>query len=344
MDYTIDMEIVYAGIIFLSIAILAKVSLSIAANIIKKTKNAFDDKIYKNIKGPILLAAVSFGAFLGISVISSLKAYSTSINRIFSVGLLLLISFSVIRVLRTLTEIYFGAIKEGTRKSKLDRTMAPFIEKLISIVIYIIAFLMLLRMFNIEITPILASLGIASLAVALALQDTLSSFFASIYVVTERPINAGDYIQLETGEEGYVENISWRNSTIRTLAGNRIVVPNSILAKMRITNYYYPTKDMAVVLQCGVAYGSDLEKVERVTIETARKTLKTVQGGYKDFEPFIRYHTFGDSNIQFSIILRVYEYVDKYLVTHEFIKNLVEAYRKNKIEISFPSTNIYMRK
>jgi len=199
-------------------------------------------------------------------------------------------------------------------------------------------------MFNIKITPLLASLGIAGLAVALALQDSLSNFFASIYLVTERPINVGDYVKLENGEEGYVEAISWRNSTIRTLPGNRVVIPNATVSKMIITNYYYPSKDMAVVIQCGVAYGSDLEKVEKVTIETAKKTLKSVPGGCKEFEPFIRYHTFGDSNIQFSIILRVNEYVDKYLVTHEFIKNLMEAYRKNKIEISFPVRNIYMRK
>jgi len=204
--------------------------------------------------------------------------------------------------------------------------------------------LILLGFFNVKITPLLAALGIAGLAVALALQDTLSNLFASIYLVKERPVNIGDYVKLENGEEGYVESISWRNSTIKTLPNNRLVIPNSTLSKMIITNYNYPTKDMAVVLPCGVAYGSDLKKVEKVTTDTAKKTLKSVSGGCKDFEPFIRYHTFGDSNIQFSIILRVNEYVDKYLVTHEFIKNLTEAYRKNKIEISWPVRKIYYGK
>ncbi len=101
---------------------------------------------------------------------------------------------------------------------------------------------------------------------------------------------------------------------------------------------------MSVVLQCGVSYGSDLKKVEKVTINTAKKIQSTVIGAVKNFEPFIRYHTFGDSNINFSIILRIEKYVDKYLVVHEFIKELKEEYDKNKIEISYPVRKMYKAK
>jgi small-conductance mechanosensitive channel len=337
-------ELFYAGIILLSVIVLTKIVLTVIGRVIKKTRTDLDDKVYRKIKGPLFIIISSVALYASLHVISLLKVYFKTINKAFSVWFILIGAFFTIRLLDGITENFFAGIKDGTKKSKLDKTIAPFIEKLISLAVYIITGLMMLRMFNIEITPLLASLGIASLAVALALQDTLASFFASIYVVVERPINVGDYIKLETGEEGYVESISWRNSTIRTLPGNRIVIPNSKISKMIITNYYYPSKDMAVVLQCGVAYDSDLKKVEKVTIDVAKKTLKAVQGGHKEFEPFIRYHTFGDSNIEFSIILRVNEYVDKYLVTHEFIKNLMEAYKKNKIEISFPARNIYMRK
>lgn len=338
-------ESAYAIIIFLLILMIGWFFLFILRKISEKTKITADDKIYKSIKNPAWLIIISFAAYVGVKIISSLKNYSIAINNIFSAWFILLFAFLTAKFFRKMVEISFAGIKQaGERKSKLDRTAAIFIENTISIIIFIIAGLVLLNVFNIKITPLLASLGIAGLAVALALQDTLGNFFASISLITERPINIGDYVKLENGEEGYVESISWRNSTLRTLPGNRVVIPNSALSKMIITNYYYPTKDMAVVLQCGVAYGSDLAKVERVTIETARKTLKTVQGGCKDFEPFIRYHTFGDSNIQFSIILRVNEYVDKYLVTHEFIKNLMEVYRKNKIEISWPVRKIYYGK
>ncbi len=338
-------ESAYAIIIFLLILITGGFFLFILRKISEKTKITADDRIYRSIKNPAWLIIISFAAYMGIKAISLLRSYSVAINNIFSAWFIVLFAFLIAKFLRSVVEISLAGIKQaGEGKSKLDRTAAQFIQNTISIIIFIIAGLVLLNVFNIKITPLLASLGIAGLAVALALQDTLANFFASIYLVTERPVNIGDYVKLENGEEGYVEAISWRNSTIRTLPGNRVVVPNATLSKIIITNYYYPTKDMAVVLQCGVAYDSDLKKVEQVTIETAKKTLKTVAGGCKDFEPFIRYHTFGDSNIEFSIILRVNEYVDKYLVTHEFIKNLMESYRKNKIEISFPSRNLYMRK
>lgn len=337
-------EFFYAGIILLSAIILARIILFIFSKAVQRTKITSDDNLYRNIKTPFFVILVSFGLYASSKFISLLDIYRGIINNAFLVWFVLLGSLFIVRFFNGLTESYFAGVKDGTRKSKLDRTAAPFIERIIAIVVYIMAGLMLLRMFNIEITPILASLGIASLAVALALQDTLANFFASIYIVTERPINVGNYVKLESGEEGYVENISWRNSTIKMLQGNRIVVPNSKLSKMTITNYYYPTKDMAVLVQCGVAYGSDLKKVEKVTVETAKKVLQTVEGGFKDFEPFIRYHTFAESNIEFTIILRVNEYVDQYLVKHEFVKELTEAYKKNNIEISFPARNVYMRK
>ena len=97
---------------------------------------------------------------------------------------------------------------------------------------------------------------------------------------------------------------------------------------------------MAVVVQCGVDYGSDLKKVEKITIDVARKIQQAVPGAVKTFEPFIRYHTFADSNINFSIILRVEKYVDKYLVTHEFMKALKERYDREGIEISYREKSV----
>ena len=130
-------------------------------------------------------------------------------------------------------------------------------------------------------------------------------------------------------------------SRIRTLPNTLVIVPNSKIASTIITNDSLPVPEMSVVIQCGVAYSSDLEKVEKVTVDAAKKTQKIVTGAVKGFEPFIRYHTFGDSNINFSIILRVEKFVDKYLVTHEFIKALKKAYDKEGIEISWPVRKIY---
>ncbi len=201
---------------------------------------------------------------------------------------------------------------------------------------------MILSYFKIEITPLVATLGIGGLAVGLALQNTLSNFFAGLYMVADKPITVGDFIELPDADiSGYVEDIGWRSTRIKTLPNTVVIVPNSKLAENIIVNDSLPEHEMAALVQCGVAYGSDLKKVEKATIDVARKIQKTVPGAVKTFEPFIRYHTFGDSNINFTIILRVEKFVDKYLVTHEFIKALKERYDKEGIEISWPVRKIY---
>ncbi|MDI6654677.1 MAG: mechanosensitive ion channel family protein, partial [Candidatus Hydrothermarchaeota archaeon] len=245
-------------------------------------------------------------------------------------------TYTALRILKILEDRYVVEL--------VDKRVAPTINRVINIFIYAVAFIIILDRLNIEVTPLIASLGIATLAVGLALQDTLANFFAGLYIFTDKPVRIGDYIELDTGDKGYVEDIGWRSTRIRTLPNTIIVIPNSKLVQSRIINYYLPVEEMSVVMQCGVGYASDLGKVERVTIEVAKEMQKTVPGAVKNFEPFIRYHTFGDSNINFSIILRIEKFVDQYLLVHEFIKKLHKRYREEGIEISFPARVLYYPK
>jgi small-conductance mechanosensitive channel len=148
---------------------------------------------------------------------------------------------------------------------------------------------------------------------------------------------------LESGQEGYVTQIGWRSTRIRMLPNNILIVPNSKLVSSQITNFYLPETEMAVLVQVGVSYQSDLEKVESVTIGVAKEVLQEVNGGVKEFEPFIRYHTFSDFSINFTVILRAKEYVSKYLIIHEFIKRLHRRYQLEGIEIPFPIRTVYMK-
>jgi small-conductance mechanosensitive channel len=203
-------------------------------------------------------------------------------------------------------------------------------------VVFIVGLLVILNTLGISITPILATLGIGGLAVALALQDTFSNIFSGFYIVISKQIRTGDYIKLDSGEEGYVIDINWRTTKIRMLSNNMVLVPNEKLTKVIVTNYYLPDKELAVLIDVGVHYKSDLKVVEKVTCEVAGEVMKMVQGGVVDFEPFIRYHTFSDSSIKFTVILRGKEFVDQYLIKHEFIKRLHERYRKEGINIPYP--------
>ncbi|MBO8143116.1 MAG: mechanosensitive ion channel family protein [Thermodesulfobacterium sp.] len=282
---------------------------------------------------------ILLGLYISI-FLAEVPAKFHHIIHIINKSLLILFIFSLAwvssKIIVNILHFYFQ------KKTKVPPKISIF-EIIIKIVIFFIGFILILNTLNINITPFITSLGIAGLAVGLALQDTLSNFFAGLYILISKKIKPGDYISLDSGIEGYVEDITWRNTTIRQLPNNIVIVPNSKLASSIITNYYLPEKELAVLVQVGVSYNSDLEKVERVTIEVAKEVMKEVPGGVPNFEPFIRYHTFGDFSINFTVILRAQSYVDRYLVTHEFIKRLHKRYKEEGIEIPFPIRTVYLR-
>lgn len=217
------------------------------------------------------------------------------------------------------------------------------LNKTVGIIVFIIALVIILGYLQIDITPMVAGVGIGALAIGLALQSTLSNFFAGMHLISDRPINVGDFIELDKDTSGTVEDIGWRSTRIRTLADNLLIIPNAKLADSNITNFSMPKQDMSVWVPCGVAYESDLKKVEKVSLEVAKQIQQTIEGAVPDFEPAFRYREFGDSNINFITILRVSEPLKRFIVRNEFIKALKERFDKEGIEISWPIMKIYRR-
>ena len=217
------------------------------------------------------------------------------------------------------------------------------LELVTKIVMIAVGGMLVLDNLGISLTPILTTLGIGSLAVAIALQDTLGNFFAGLYIKADRPIEIGHYVKLQTGEEGYVERIGWRSTRVRMLSNNMVVVPNSKLVQDNITNYHLPERELAILVPVGVAYDSDLQKVERVTEEVAKEVLRTVPGAVPEFAPLIRYHTFNQSSIDFTVVLRAREFTDGVLIKHEFLKKLHVRYAKEGIHIPFPTRRVYLK-
>jgi small-conductance mechanosensitive channel len=209
-------------------------------------------------------------------------------------------------------------------------------EHIIRIVVYAIAGMVILNHLGISIAPILATLGVGGLAVALALKDTLSNFFAGFHIIVNRQIRVGDYLKLANGDEGHVSDISWRTTKIRTLAGNLVLIPNAKLTEMIVTNYTLQDRDVAVRVGLGVHYGSDLAQVERVAGEVAAEVMKEVPGGIPDFVPVVRFHTFGESSIDLNVVMRAKEFTDQFLIRHEFIKRLQARFAKEGIVIPYP--------
>lgn len=195
--------------------------------------------------------------------------------------------------------------------------------------------LIFLQLIGISITPILASLGVGSLAVALALQETLSNFFAGIYVSIDKPVQVGDFIRLESGDEGCVSDVGWRSTRIRTGANNTVIIPNSKLIGSVLTNYSLPTREIAVPVEITVAERSDLDLVEKATLETAAALSKEVLGVAKESEPVFHFHSFGEFGIRGTAILRAREFSNAGPIKHAFVKALHARFKKEGIEVPY---------
>lgn len=202
----------------------------------------------------------------------------------------------------------------------------------------------LLSGLGVAITPILTALGVGGLAVALALQDTLSNLFAGIHLLADRPIRVGDFVKLESGVEGFVEDIGWRSTRIRLLPNNLVVVPNAKLAQSSITNYHLPEPRMSLLIPVSVSYAADPEHVEHVLVEEARKAAGEVPGLLSEPEPFVRFIPgFGDFSLDFTLICPVASFVDQYLAQHELRKRILRRFRAEGIEIPFPIRTVELR-
>lgn len=210
--------------------------------------------------------------------------------------------------------------------------------------ICIIGGLIILSVVGISIAPMLTALGVGGLAVALALQDTLANLFAGIQILVEKSLRVGDFVRLESGQEGYVEDITWRTTRIRLLSNNIVIVPNSKVSQSTLTNYWLPEKRMAVQIPVSVAYGTDPGRVEQILSEEAMAAAGHVPGLLADPPPFVRLTPgFGASSLDFTLICQVAEFTDQAVAQHELRKRILARFRSEGIEIPYPQRTVHIR-
>ena len=301
----------------------------------KKTATQIDDILIESLKPHLNIWVVLLGVYLALYLSFANQPNFSLLTKIITTIFLVSVVWLTARIAQRITQTY------GNRLA-LSLPLTSLSEQIIRLTILIIGGLIILSHLGIAITPILTALGVGSLAVALALQDTLSNLFAGFHILASHQIRPGDYIKLDSGPEGYILDIGWRSTRIRELPDNVIIIPNARLAQSILLNFYQPEKEMSIVISVGVSYDSNLELVEKITRETAIHIQKNIPGAVPDFEPLIRYHTFGDSSINFSVVLRVKEYSNQYLVKHEFIKLLHQQYRQHNIIIPYPQRDVHI--
>ncbi|MGH2720764.1 MAG: mechanosensitive ion channel family protein [Actinomycetota bacterium] len=276
---------------------------------------------------------VTAGVYAAVLVLPASARVTAGVAKGLLAVVILAGTFAVARIVGGLTELHAARHRDVLGSSSIFTNIGRLL-------VFVLGGLVVLQTMGVSIAPLLTALGVGGLAVALALQDTLSNLFAGLHVLASKKVLPGDYVRLDSGEEGYVVDINWRNTALRHIRNNVILVPNARLASAVVTNFYKPYPEMSVLVEIGVGHGCDLAHVERVTMDVARETLAEVEGGVKDFEPLMRYKRFGESSVDFNVILRVSEPTAEYLVRHEFVKRIHERYGREGIEIPFPIRTI----
>lgn len=286
------------------------------------------------LRGMIVLLSVLFGVYYGMTFAPLNEQTLNVAHKLHIIFIIFIITFVIARVLT-------GLLKTYSHREQSSKGSLSLFKSIINIIVYCLGLLVILQSIGISITPILTALGVGGLAVALALQDTLSNLFAGIQITLTRTIKPGDFIHLSSGEEGTVVDITWRSTTLLTRADNMIVIPNSKLATTIITNYSLPQIDFSFSVSVGVGYESDLDKVENISMEVAMAVLK--EAGV-DKIPIFRYTDFGNSSINFTMYMGVNEFGQQFVLRHKFIKSLNKRYNAEGINIPFPITTVYMKK
>jgi len=255
-------------------------------------------------------------------------------------GLLVLwvISFTMIsmRIAGNLVR-YYGAQVPGALP------VTTLTQNLAQLAVFILGVVILLRALGLEIAPILTALGVGGLAVALALQDTLSNLFAGFYVAVAGQIRLGDYIKLNSGEEGYVNDIGWRSTTIRGLGHNLTIIPNAKLSQAIVTNFYLPEKRMGTSVQVTVGYEEDPDKVERVLLEIVQKGVHEIPGMVADPPPSVEFDPgFLDAGLGFKVNYQVAEFAGQFPVRNEVRRRILRQFRQQGIRIPYPARRIFV--
>ncbi len=303
----------------------------------ERTETKIDDIVIKSFKIPSVYWCIAIGLYIGVAVSELPERYIFYFSKAIHVIVILSITIATANLSGKIFRNYI-------QKSELPIPTTGLAYGILKGTILIIGFLIILSVLGISITPLITALGVGGLAVALALQDTLANLFAGIHILVEKSVRVGDFVKLETGQEGYVEDITWRTTRIRMLPNNMVIIPNSKLAQSIVTNYYLPEKRMSLLIPVSVSYSSDPERVEKILIEEAKKAMSEIPGLLGEPEPIVRFIPgFGESSLDFTLICQVREFVDQYPVQHELRKRIFKRFKEEGIEIPFPQRTVHLR-
>ena len=295
-----------------------------------------DDRIVAAAKGPVTGYIILLGLYLAIEVPLTLPAAVDDVVGKAAALAGVVISAILINAIGATALRWFEEYLSNTDAAGTGSWALPLVRRGMLALVFAMAVMVSLDILGINISPLIAGLGIGGLAVALALQPTLSNLFAGTYVITEGVVSAGDYIEMEGGITGYVVDVNWRSTRLRTWTNNLVIIPNSRFAETIITNYSKPDEHVNLYLTCGVAYESDLQQVEAASMEVMQEVEREHQGVVPGYGVYFGYENFGESNIDFWLFMQAKNRLAGFEVQSELIKRLHARLTAEGIVINYP--------
>ena len=302
-----------------------------------KSESHLDDLIIRAIKVPSVFWCLAIGLYIGIDLSEYSGKYLFYISRTIHILLIFSVTLAAANLAGKLFNHYF-------QKSNIPIPTTGLVNGMLQGIFWIMGSIVILNFLGIPITPMITALGVGGLAMALALQDTLANFFAGIHIMMEKSVRVGDFIKLESGQEGVVEDITWRTTRVKMLPNNMVIIPNHKFSQSIVTNYSLPDKRMSLSIPVSVSYQADPEKVETVLADEAQKAVGNIPGLLGHPKPFVRFTPgFGESSLDFTLICQVEEFMDQYLVQHELRKRIFRRLKAEDLEIPYPHRTVYIR-
>jgi len=313
------MKGIYIPTLIFSLSLL--LLLGIRCLLLYLAKRSAFKSLHRILRVPSILWVLAVALYITLYFSDMQRKYVFLTEKVIQGALILSLTF-------VLADIVVEVIRFYINRAYLSLPPMGLIFALVRSIIITLGFITLLSSLGIPVVHFITTLGVGALAVSLALQGTLSNFFSGLNILLSKQIKIGDFVRLESGEEGFVQDITWMNTVIRRLDNNTLVIPNSRLVNSILLNY----KSLLITVSITVSYNSDLEKVEKETLKVAKEVQRSVKGADQNFEPSVRYQSFGDLGVTFNVILKVLDPIYQSVLKHELIKRIKQAFYEQGIE------------
>ncbi len=322
-----------AGVVISIVAakIFQTIGIRVLRRLARAWKSELDDIVFEETGTPIYVTIALGGIYASTFPLEIASAWYFYFRGIV---------FSVIAVLWMRSIIRMGKrfFKSVKKSDRIDTTFIPIFENVWSFLVIIAGLFLLLELWNINITPFLASAGVAGIAVGFAAKDAIANFFGGIALYFDDTYKVGDYIVISSGEAGTVEDVGIRSTTLRTRDDVIVTVPNSVLNSERVTNESNPPDRKRIKVPIGVAYGTDIERLEEILEDIAADEPLVLD----EPEPQTRFREFGDSALNYDLLAWISNPVDTPKAVDRLNRAIYKKLMDEDIEIPFPQRTVHL--